>query len=233
MKRSAKMQPNLTYGNPPADSQDHYGAEHEALTVEQFGTPFYLCWRKVMDLAFGVCGLAILCLVFPVLALLIYLDSPGPIFYSQQRVGYRGKTFRMRKFRSMCPGAEHAEGGAWTTKGDARVTRVGRFLRATHLDELPQALNILRGEMSLIGPRPERPTSVAELEKRDPLYRHRLSVRPGLTGWAQVMYGYGLGEQDELLKLQYDLYYLTHRSCFLDLLILWKTIGEVVLCHGV
>lgn len=210
---------------------DHIGDQWStAFSTERFVSPLYLCWNKVVDLAFGICGLAMLCILLPVLALLIYLDSPGPIFFSQERAGYRGRSFRMLKFRSM---SMSIEGGAWTSKGDARVTRVGRLLRATHLDELPQVLNILRGDMRLIGPRPERPEYVAELAKSNPFYSYRLSVKPGLTGWAQVKYGYGIGKQDELVKLQYDLFYIKHRSFLLDALILLKTVIEVVLGHGV
>jgi exopolysaccharide biosynthesis polyprenyl glycosylphosphotransferase len=212
---------------------DHIGDQWStAFSTEQFVSPLYLCWNKAIDLAFGICGLAMLCILLPVLALLIYLDSPGPIFFSQERAGYRGRTFRMLKFRSMSANAERAEGGAWTSKGDARVTRVGRLLRATHLDELPQVLNIVRGDMSLIGPRPERPEYVPELAKSNAFYSYRLSVRPGLTGWAQVKCGYGSSKQDELVKLQYDLFYIKHRSFLLDILILLKTVREVVLCHG-
>ena len=187
----------------------------------------------MLDLAFGLCGLVALCLVLPILALLISLDSPGPIFYSQERAGYHGSTFRMLKFRSMSANAEQAPGGQWTTERDPRVTRIGRFMRATHLDELPQALNILRGDMSLIGPRPERPAYIAGLAKENIFYSYRLSVKPGLTGWAQVKYGYGSGEQDELVKLQYDLYYIKHLSFLLDILIILKTVLEVVLGHGI
>jgi exopolysaccharide biosynthesis polyprenyl glycosylphosphotransferase len=213
---------------------EHIGDQWSvALQSERFVSPLYLCWNKIVDLGFGLCGLAVICLIFPILALLIYLDSPGPIFYSQERAGYHGRTFRILKFRSMSTTAEQALDGQWTAINDARVTRIGRFMRATHLDELPQVINILRGEMSLIGPRPERPEYIAELAKQNIFYSYRLSVKPGLTGWAQVKYGYGDGEQDELVKLQYDLYYIKHRSFLLDVLILLKTIGEVVLCHGV
>lgn len=194
--------------------------------------PLYLCWRKVMDIAFGLCGTVVLLLILPILALLIYLDSPGPIFYSQERLGYRGKKFYMLKFRSMFPNTEEVGGGAWTAKDDFRVTRIGWFLRATHLDELPQVFNILRGEMSLIGPRPEQEENTAKLEKIDPLYRQRLAVKPGLTGWTQVKCGYGTMYVDELAKLSYDLYYIKHQSFMLDIDIILKTIVEVVGCHG-
>jgi exopolysaccharide biosynthesis polyprenyl glycosylphosphotransferase len=203
-----------------------------AVQTERIMSPLYVCWRKAMDLTFGACGLVVLCLVLPVLAPLIYLDSPGPIFFRQERAGYRGRTFRMLKFRSMSTHAGHTRRPAWVTRGDLRVTRVGRFLRSMHLDELPQVLNILRGDMSLIGPRPERPEYAADLERDNSLYCYRLSVKPGITGWAQVKYGYGSGEQDELVKLQYDLFYIKHQSFLLDVLIILKTVTEVVLCHG-
>lgn len=213
---------------------EHIGDQWStALQSERFISPLYHCWNKVLDLAFGLCGLVALCLVFPVLALLISLDSPGPIFFSQERAGYHGRTFRMLKFRSMSANAEQAPDGHWTAEHDPRVTRIGRFMRATHLDELPQVLNILRGDMSFIGPRPERPAYIAELAKENIFYSYRLSVKPGLTGWAQVKYGYGNGEQDELVKLQYDLYYIKHQSFLLDVLIILKTVSEVVLGHGI
>jgi lipopolysaccharide/colanic/teichoic acid biosynthesis glycosyltransferase len=207
--------------------------EQNALIAPTRSLPLlYLCWQKTVDIIFGLLGIIILLLILPVLALLIYLDSSGPIFYSQERVGYRGRKFHMHKFRSMCPDSEQVGQAGWTTEGDPRVTRVGRFLRAIHLDELPQVLNILHGEMSLIGPRPERQKYVSELEKINPLYRRRLAVKPGLTGWAQVNYGYGSTSLDELEKLQYDLYYIEHQSFKLDIVILMKTIVEVVLRHG-
>ncbi|SRR5712692_7231253 len=195
-------------------------------------SPLYLCWHTGMDLTFALCGIAVLLLILSVLALLIYLDSPGPIFYSQERLGYRGKKFYMYKFRSMHTDAEHAGHAMWAAKDDARITRVGRFMRAIHLDELPQVFNILRGEMSLIGPRPEREEFASELEKANPLYRYRLAAKPGLTGWTQVNYGYGSTSQEELIKLQYDLYYIEHQSFVLDVLILLKTIVEVLRHRG-
>jgi lipopolysaccharide/colanic/teichoic acid biosynthesis glycosyltransferase len=192
----------------------------------------YLFSRTALNLTFALCAVLILLLILPILALLIYLDSPGPIFYSQERIGYRGRKFCMYKFRSMRPDAEQTDSPKWSNKGDSRVTRVGRLMRTTHLDELPQAFNILRGEMSLIGPRPEREKYAAELEKINPLYRYRLAVKPGLTGWSQVSYGYGSTSEDELVKLQYDLYYIEHQSFTFDVRIILKTIVEVVLCHG-
>ncbi len=211
----------------------HIGDQwYGALPSEQRESPRYFYWHKVMDTFFGLLGLVTLLLLFPVLALLITLDSPGPIFYSQERVGCQGRLFRILKFRSMRPDAERTQQAQWAATEDDRITRIGRFLRATHLDELPQALNILRGDMSLIGPRPERPSFVQELEKTIPFYRFRLSIKPGLTGWAQVKYPYASSTEDTLHKLQYDLYYIKHQSFTLDIFIILKTITEVLLSRG-
>lgn len=206
---------------------DHW---YTSLPSEGVVSPFYLFWQKILDTVFGLIGLIALLLVLPVLAPLIYFDSPGPIFYTQERLGYKGRKFRIYKFRSMHANAESQQ---WTTVSDRRVTHIGAFMRATHLDELPQLLNILRGDMSLIGPRPERPEFVSKLAQSIPFYRIRLSVKPGLTGWAQVKYRYGNTNQDALIKLQYDLYYVKHRSFSLDILILLKTIVEVVMMRGI
>jgi exopolysaccharide biosynthesis polyprenyl glycosylphosphotransferase len=203
-----------------------------ALQSERIFSPFYLGWRKILDVASGLCGLLILCLVLPFVALLIYLDSPGPIFYSQERLGFHGKPFRMLKFRSMRTDAEGNGLAVWATAYDPRVTRIGRFLRTTHLDEFPQLLNILRGEMSLIGPRPERAAFITELEKTIPFYGYRLAAKPGLTGWAQVKYRYGRTDNDALIKLQYDLYYIKRQSFMLDIFILLKTVIEVLSLRG-
>jgi lipopolysaccharide/colanic/teichoic acid biosynthesis glycosyltransferase len=171
-------------------------------------------------------------LIFPCLALLIVIDSPGPVFYKQERVGKAGRTFTFMKLRSMIPDAEAQSGPLWAVHADPRVTRVGRLLRKSRLDELPQLVNVLRGEMSLVGPRPERPAFVEQLQQEIPFYRARLTVLPGLTGWAQVNYGYGSTVEDALIKLQYDLYYIRHRSLLLDGLILLRTVGKIVRLQG-
>jgi len=224
---------------PPTESQLESKlalAVTEALWPEAPTGPrvslLYLCWHRMLDISFGLLGALLLLLLLPLIAFCIYIDSPGPIFYQQERVGYRGKPFYILKFRSMKPDAEKAGQAVWAARGDTRVTRVGRLLRATHLDELPQVLNILRGEMSLIGPRPERQIFVDQLAKTIPFYCCRLSVRPGLTGWAQVKYPYASSDYDALIKLQYDLYYINHQSFTLDMLIVFKTITEVLLCRG-
>ncbi len=205
---------------------------YEMLQSEYILSPLYLCWKKTFDLICSLCGLVVLCLVLPLITLLIYLDSPGPIFYSQERIGLWGKPFRIYKFRSMHINAESEGRAMWATEHDKRVTRVGRFLRATHLDELPQLFNILRGDMSLIGPRPERVEFVTELEKIVPFYHYRLAVKPGLTGWAQVKYHYARTDNDAVIKLQYDLYYIKWRSFMLDLFIILKTVSEVIFLRG-
>ena len=203
------------------------------LPSEAACTPLYVCWSRLLDLLVGLCGMLLLGLIFLVLAPLILLSSRGPIFYSQERMGMSGKTFRIYKFRSMYTDSEARGRAIWAKKEDTRITWIGRFMRATHIDETPQVFNILRGDMSLIGPRPERAEFVASLEKTIPFYRCRLSVKPGLTGWAQVKYRYGNTEDDALIKLQYDLYYIKHRSFMLDVFIMVKTIGEVLFFRGV
>jgi exopolysaccharide biosynthesis polyprenyl glycosylphosphotransferase len=212
---------------------EHVGDQwYVALQSERILSPFYLCGKKVLDLVCGIFGLLVLCLVFPIVALCIYLDSPGPIFYSQERVGLRGKPFRIYKFRTMRTDAEAGGHAMWAAASDKRITRVGRFLRSTHLDEIPQVFNILRGDMSLIGPRPERAEFIKALEKTIPFYGYRQAVKPGLTGWAQVKYRYGRTDNDALIKLQYDLYYIKRQSFMLDLFIILKTVGEVLSLRG-
>jgi lipopolysaccharide/colanic/teichoic acid biosynthesis glycosyltransferase len=152
----------------------------------------------------------------------------GPVLYHQTRVGKNGRHFRLHKFRSMRTDAEADGVARWAKANDDRVTRVGRFIRKTRLDELPQLFNVLRGEMSLVGPRPERPQFVEEFSHKIPFYNERHRVRPGLTGWAQLSYAYGASEDDAREKLQYDLYYVKNTSFFLDLIILLETV-EVVL----
>jgi len=187
--------------------------------------------KRMMDIAFSLLILLGFTMILPFLVLAIYLYRPGPIFYKQQRVGRNGCLFWVYKLRSMVPNAE-VHGARWAEKGDPRVTRVGRVLRRTRLDEIPQAWNILKGEMSLIGPRPERPEFVVSLQEHIPYYRSRLSVKPGLTGWAQVRYRYGNSVEDARIKLEYDLYYIKHQSLLLDFLILLRTIGVVLAMGG-
>jgi lipopolysaccharide/colanic/teichoic acid biosynthesis glycosyltransferase len=165
-------------------------------------------------------------------ALSIKMASPGPVLFRQARVGKDGKVFMLYKFRSMSVNAEQLTGPVWASEDDPRITRVGRLLRKIRLDETPQMFNVLRGDMSFIGPRPERPVFVNQLKEEIPYYVLRFAVKPGITGWAQVKYPYGSTVEDALEKLQYDLYYIKNTSIFLDLLILLRSIQVVLFGRG-
>ncbi|RPJ39261.1 MAG: sugar transferase [Planctomycetaceae bacterium] len=188
--------------------------------------------KRLVDLAAGLLGLVVLALFSPCVALANSIFSPGPLFYRQERVGKGGRTFWVYKFRSMVPAAERECGAVWAAKDDCRITPVGRILRKTRLDELPQFWNVLKGEMSLIGPRPERPEFVANLMRVVPFYQARHAVRPGITGWAQVRYPYGSSVEDALVKLQYDLYYIKRQSLYLELSIVAKTVRVILGLQG-
>ncbi|MFT3665086.1 TIGR03013 family XrtA/PEP-CTERM system glycosyltransferase [Piscinibacter sp.] len=164
--------------------------------------------------------------------LAIRLDSPGPVLYRQERVGLGGRSFMCIKFRSMRTDAEKDGVARWATKNDSRVTRVGAFIRKTRIDELPQLISVLKGEMSMVGPRPERPSFVAQLREQIPFYDLRHSVKPGVTGWAQVRYSYGASVEDARRKHQYDLYYVKHNSLLLDMLVLLETVSVVLFREG-
>jgi lipopolysaccharide/colanic/teichoic acid biosynthesis glycosyltransferase len=165
-------------------------------------------------------------------ALLIKATSSGPAFYRQKRVGQNGETFFIYKLRSMYQNAEATTGAVWATQNDSRITPLGRFLRLSRLDELPQLLNVLRGEMTIVGPRPERPEFVRELNQTIPYYRQRHSVKPGITGWAQINYRYGDTIQDTKVKLEYDLYYIKNLSPSLDAYIIFQTAKTMLLSRG-
>src|SRR5690606_11644438 len=189
--------------------------------------------KRSVDLVVAGLGLVVGAPVLVLTALAVRLTSPGPIFYHQRRVGLRGHIFWVHKFRSMRQDAEATTGAVWASPtGDARVTSVGGFLRKTRLDELPQLWNILRGEMSFVGPRPERPEFVTDLTRVIPYYGQRHIIRPGLTGWAQICYTYGASTEDALQKLQYDLFYIKNFSIGLDFYILFETIKTVILRKG-
>ena len=183
------------------------------------------------DIAVAAVCLILLAPLLTLIAVLVRLDSPGPVFYRQERVGLGGQPFTLMKFRSMRADAE-AQGPAWAKQRDPRVTRIGSFMRRTRIDELPQLINILRGEMSFIGPRPERPHFVEKLAEAIPFYRERARVKPGLTGWAQVNFPYGASIEDARGKLSYDLYYVKHRSLLLDLSILFATVRVILFQEG-
>jgi exopolysaccharide biosynthesis polyprenyl glycosylphosphotransferase len=203
------------------------------LLGEAFSQGFWV--RGIKRLADVVASLGILVAGAPLLALLavaVKIDSPGPVLYRQRRVGRRGKCFELLKFRTMQTDAEASSGPRWAERDDPRATRLGRHLRRFRLDELPQLLNILRGEMSLVGPRPERPEFVTELRRVIPFYEQRHAVRPGLTGWAQVCYSYGASVEDARRKLEYDLFYLRKAGFLLDCEILLRTVRIVTSGRG-
>jgi lipopolysaccharide/colanic/teichoic acid biosynthesis glycosyltransferase len=170
--------------------------------------------------------------LFPLIMLAIRLDSKGPVFYTQTRVGKAGRVFKVVKFRTMRDDAEAASGPKWAGDNDPRVTRVGKFLRSSRLDEIPQLWCVLKGDMAFVGPRPERPEFIEWLSKEIPYYGVRHMVRPGLTGWAQVKYKYGSTVEDSLEKHQYDLFYIKNASIGLDLLIMFLTVKTVLLGRG-
>jgi sugar transferase (PEP-CTERM system associated) len=188
--------------------------------------------KRILDIFMASIGLMLTLPLFPVIALVIKIDSPGPIFFRQLRVGEKEKNFILYKFRTMKQNAESGTGPVWAQKNDSRITRVGKFLRRTRLDEIPQLYNVLVGDMSFIGPRPERPEFVEELKKIIPYYSERHSVKPGITGWAQIRYRYGASVEDSLEKLRYDLYYIKHLSLFLDVLIIMETTKIVLFGKG-
>ena len=192
---------------------------------------FYDVFKRGLDVLVAGIGLAVSLPIIIIAALATKLTSRGPAFYQQKRVGIHGKLFSMYKIRTMIDGAEK-NGVQWATKNDARITPLGSILRATRVDELPQLWNVLRGDMTLVGPRPERPEFVEQLEKEIPFYRARLAVRPGITGWAQVKHRYANSVEDTKTKLEYDLFYIKHRWFWLDLLILGKTAKTVVTFRG-
>ncbi|GAA3784404.1 exopolysaccharide biosynthesis polyprenyl glycosylphosphotransferase [Corallibacter vietnamensis] len=192
----------------------------------------YLFFHRLFDLVFSFIGAVIGALFIPFILIGNLLGNRGPLFYKQERVGKNGKIFSIIKFRTMVVDAERSGNAVWATKNDARVTVFGKFLRRSRLDEFPQFLNILKGDMSLIGPRPERPYFVKELSQVIPFYETRHIVKPGLTGWAQVKVRYGSTVEDSLMKLQYDLYYIKHRSFFLDANVIIKTFSTMLFFRG-
>jgi sugar transferase (PEP-CTERM system associated) len=188
--------------------------------------------KRLLDFTLALLGLLVTWPIMLAVALAVRLDTPGPILFRQERTGWRGRSFTLNKFRSMRADAEKLSGPVWASEDDPRVTRVGKFLRKARLDELPQLFNILAGSMSLVGPRPERPHFVAELAAKLPYYHMRHSVKPGLTGWAQINYPYGNTVEDALQKLQYDLFYIKYQSLLFDLSILFHTVKTVLLRKG-
>lgn len=186
----------------------------------------YEILKRGEDIFFGVIVAILFFILFPLIAFLIKWESKGPIFYRQERVGKNKKVFNVVKYRSMVENAERFQ-ALWAQKNDDRITRVGKFLRKTYLDELPQFINILKGDMAIVGPRPERPEFVEQLQEEIPFYNIRHIVKPGLTGWAQIKYKYGNSNEGALEKLQYELYYIKNRSLLMDIKIILKTINKI------
>lgn len=187
--------------------------------------------KRGMDILASTIGLILLFPINLVVTIAIKFDSKGPIFYQQERIGEDGKIFRLLKFRSMRKDSEE-NGPVWAKVDDQRVTRVGRLIRKWRLDEVPQMINVLTGEMSFVGPRPERPVFVQQLRKEIPYYSLRNVIKPGITGWAQISYPYGASKEDALEKLKYDLYYIKHMSLVFDLMIIFETAKIVFLGKG-
>jgi exopolysaccharide biosynthesis polyprenyl glycosylphosphotransferase len=192
----------------------------------------YLLVKRVMDILGGLVGLLVFFILFPFISIAVIIDSGMPIFYSQPRLGQGGRLFKIFKFRTMRQDAEADGNVRPAEENDPRVTRVGNFLRKTRMDELPQFWNVLRGEMSLVGPRAERPELVQAFQKQVPFYRARLLAKPGLTGWAQINYGYVATVKDTEIKIEYDLYYIKHRSFAMDMNIILRTISTVLSQSG-
>jgi len=188
--------------------------------------------RRLISITISLIGLILTAPLMPFLMLIITLDSKGPVFYTQTRVGKGGRLFKVVKFRTMRQDAEASSGPKWAGDNDPRITRVGKFLRSSRLDEIPQLWCVLKGDMAFVGPRPERPEFIAWLSKEIPYYGVRHMVRPGLTGWAQVKYKYGSTVEDAREKLQYDLFYIKNASIGLDLLIMFQTVKTVLLRRG-
>lgn len=188
--------------------------------------------KRVFDITFASILLVLALPIMLLTIILIAIESGFPIFYRQERVGMNGRLFNVIKFRSMRTDAEKDGKPRWATGNDSRVTRVGRFIRKTRIDELPQLVNVLKGDMSMVGPRPERPFFVDQLTREIPFYAVRHSVKPGVTGWAQVRYHYGASVEDSAEKLQYDLYYVKNHTLFLDLVVLFETVGVVLTGKG-
>jgi exopolysaccharide biosynthesis polyprenyl glycosylphosphotransferase len=213
---------------------DHVGRDLEAVlpTGDNAGERLYQLTKRLVDIVSAIVFLTLMSIMIIPIAICNAKDSPGPLFYKQRRVGQGGKIIEVYKFRSMRPDAEKGTGAVWAKKNDDRITSIGRILRKHRLDEMPQFINVLKGEMSLIGPRPERPEFVNALSLMLPFYRARHAVKPGITGWAQIRYGYGSTNDDSHVKLEYDLYYVNHASPVLDTMIILQTLPVMLLGKG-
>ena len=193
---------------------------------------YYPRLKRLMDVVVALLVIPVALVVMPVVMIANWFGNRGPLLFSQERVGHKGRTFRIHKFRSMLPNERVDGRGEWTAENDPRITPVGRLLRRTHLDELPQIFNVLVGDLSIVGPRPEQAHYVHELTEKIPFYGLRHAVRPGMTGWAQVKYPYGSSVADAMEKLQYDLYYLRHQSLTLDVRVCVRTFASILFGKG-
>jgi sugar transferase (PEP-CTERM system associated) len=194
--------------------------------------PLYVAVKRVIDVALSFFGVILLLPFFPIIAVLVKLDSPGPVFFTQTRVGQWGQNFVLYKFRTMPHDIERETGAVWAQENDPRIRPIGRFLRKWRIDELPQLYNVLKGDMSFVGPRPERPEFVTELARQIPFYAKRHFIKPGITGWAQVKYPYGASVEDAYEKLRYDLYYFKNLSLTRDIIVILKTFRVVIFGSG-
>jgi len=189
---------------------------------------WYMRFKRLMDIIIGIFGFGLLIFLYPIVAIITKLTSPGPVIYKQERVGLKGNIFTMYKFRTMINGAEMHTGPVWCKTNDDRVTSFGKILRKTKLDEIPQFINVLKGEMSFIGPRPERPFFVNKLKEQVPKYLMRLLVKPGITGWAQIHVNYDKNIDDVVNKVNHDLYYIENMSFLLDIKIILNTVKFIL-----
>jgi exopolysaccharide biosynthesis polyprenyl glycosylphosphotransferase len=201
-------------------------------TTELGPNPRKVYWQSIYSLAIAVLAVILVSPVMLLVAIVVRLTSSGPVLYRQKRVGKGDEVFMLYKFRSMYADAEARSGAVWAKKDDPRITPVGRWLRRLRLDELPQLLNVVRGEMTIVGPRPERPEFVRELEKKIPYYRQRHCVKPGITGWAQINHKYSDTLEDTITKLEYDLYYIKNLAPALDAYIMFHTAKVMLLLRG-
>jgi exopolysaccharide biosynthesis polyprenyl glycosylphosphotransferase len=188
--------------------------------------------KRITDIFFSVLLLILTSPIIFLTSIIIKLDSKGPVIFSQERVGQNRRPYMIHKFRSMVADAETKSGPVWAQAEDKRITRIGNFIRKWRIDEIPQLWNVLRGDMSFVGPRPEREFFIKQLEKEIPYYGERMSVKPGVTGWAQVSYGYGASVEDAIEKLNYDLFYIKNMSILMDILVVLRTIKTVLFGKG-
>ena len=225
----AALMENLTMRTPVEHINDEWLLLEDGFNLNTRKLPRRL--KRTMDIVLAVGLLLVLWPLLLITAVVVRLDSPGPAIYRQTRVGLKNKNFTLYKFRSMRLDAEK-DGAVWAVKNDPRVTKVGGFIRKVRLDELPQLINVIKGDMSFVGPRPERPEFVAALSEKIPYYYIRHTVKPGITGWAQVSYPYGASVEDSRMKLEYDLYYIKRMSLFFDFKVFLRTVGVILFPSG-